>query len=354
MLTPASYAAVDLPLGVFLRGVPGIRVGRKQGSWIDDGEVKVQDIEMDARFVPPMLLLPKESLPDGVNWLYEIKLDGYRTIAFKKGGRVHLRSRNDKDFNTRYPAIVQALASMPDDTVLDGELVALDEEGRPSFNILQNFASSNVPIIFYLFDVLVLSGRDLMKEPLTERRTLLEKKVLPKLREPIRYSTPLEASLPDLVHSVKTHGLEGLVAKRRDSRYEPGKRSGAWQKMRINRVQDFVIGGYTVGGTPFDALVIGYYEGTNLMFAAKTRNGFTPALRTSLMKRFRGLETGECPFVNLPESKSGRWGQGLTKEKMKECRWLRPELVAQFEYLEWTPDNHLRHARFVSIREDRQ
>jgi len=124
--------------------------------------------------------------------------------------------------------------------------------------------------------------------------------------------------------------------------------------MRINRVQDFVIGGYTVGGNPFDAIIFGYNEGEKLMYAARTRNGFTPAVRASLMKRFRELETGDCPFVNLPGSKSGRWGQGLTKGKMKECRWLRPKLVAQFEFLDWTPDNHLRHSRFVSLREDRK
>jgi DNA ligase D-like protein (predicted ligase) len=309
---------------------------------------------MNAIFIPPMLLLRKESLPDSADWFYEIKLDGYRAIAFKSGGKVQLRSRNDNDFSTRYPAITKALSSMPDETVIDGEVVALDEEGRPSFNILQNFASSSVPIIFYAFDLLILSGRDVMKEPLTERRALLEKKVLPKLKEPIRYSTPLPASLPELIHSVKTHGLEGLVAKRRDSHYEPGKRSGAWQKMRINRTQDFVIGGYTVGGTTFDAVVFGYYEGKNLLYAARTRNGFVPSMRTSLMKRFRQLETRDCPFANLPESRSGRWGQGLTEEKMKECRWVRPELVARFEFLEWTPDNHLRHSRFVSLREDRK
>jgi DNA ligase D-like protein (predicted ligase) len=309
---------------------------------------------MKAIFIPPMLLLRKESLPDSSGWLYEIKLDGYRAIAFKSGGKVQLRSRNDNDFSTRYPAITKALSSMPDETVIDGEVVALDEKGRPSFNVLQNFASSNVPIIFYVFDLLILSGQDVMKEPLAERRALLEKKVLPTLQEPIRYSTPLQASLPDLIHSVKTHGLEGLVAKRRDSRYESGKRSGAWQKMRINRVQDFVIGGYTVGGTTFDAIVFGYYEGKNFIYAARTRNGFVPSIRASLMKRFRELETRDCPFANLPESKSGRWGQGLTKEKMKECRWLRPELVAQFEFLEWTPDNHLRHSRFVSLLEGRK
>src|SRR5262249_46821742 len=192
-------------------------------------------------------------------------------------------------------------------------------------------------IIYYVFDSMVLSGLDVRREPLFRRRELLEAEILPKLQEPIRYSSELEAELPDLIESVKKHGLEGLVAKRRDSRYEPGLRSGAWRKMRLNRAQDFVIGGYTVGASPFDAIVFGYYEGYRLMYAARTRNGFTPASRVALFKKFRELEITECPFVNLPEAKSGRWGQGLTKEKMMECRWLKPVLVGQFVFVEWTP-----------------
>jgi ATP-dependent DNA ligase len=160
-------------------------------------------------------------------------------------------------------------------------------------------------------------------------------------------------SLHDLVASVRAQGLEGLVAKCRDSVYEPGQRSGAWQKMRLNRAQEFVIGGYTVGGRSFDALVFGYYEGDRLLYAARTRNGFTPALREQLFAKFQGLETPACPFSNLPEGRAGRWGEGLTAEKMKDCRWLKPVLVGQFEYVEWTPDNHLRHSRFIALREDR-
>jgi bifunctional non-homologous end joining protein LigD len=114
-------------------------------------------------------------------------------------------------------------------------------------------------------------------------------------------------------------------------------------------MQDFVIGGYSLGGNPFDAIVFGYYGGDGLMYVARTRNGFTPSSRLALFKKFKGLETPECPFVNLPEARSGRWGEGLTKEKMKDCRWLKPILVGQFEFLEWTPDNHLRHSRFMRL-----
>jgi len=307
-----------------------------------------------ARFIPPMLLLSTDRLPDERSkWEYQLKLDGYRAIAFKSGNRVHLRSRNDNDFSARYPAVMRGLAKLPDETVIDGEVVALDAEGRPSFNALQNFNGSQTPVVYYVFDVMVLAGRDVSTETLTARRDLLEQKVLPTLAEPVRYAGVLEASLRDVIHAVKTQGFEGLVAKRRNSRYEPGARSGAWMKMRINRGQEFVIGGYTIGTRTFDALIIGYYENGQLMYASRTRNGFTPALRQQLFKKFRSVEIADCPFVNLPEARSGRWGVGLTKEKMADCRWLKPVLVGQFEFVEWTADNHLRHTKFVALRDDK-
>ena len=300
-----------------------------------------------------MLLLRTDSLPSGDQWLYELKLDGYRAIAFKRGGEIHLRSRNDNDFNARYPGVVKGLAKLPDDTVIDGEVVAFDEAGRPSFNALQNLGSAAGPVAYYVFDVMILSGRNVMREPLHKRQELLVKKVLPKLSEPVRFAAPFDAPLPVLIQSVKEQGFEGLVAKRRTSVYEPGLRSGAWMKMRVNRGQEFVIGGYTRGTKTFDALVFGYYEGEKLIYVARTRNGFTPATRVRLFKKFKALEIETCPFVNLPEERSGRWGQGLTKAKMAECQWLRPLLVGQFEFLEWTADNHLRHSRFVALRDDK-
>ena len=163
----------------------------------------------------------------------------------------------------------------------------------------------------------------------------------------------MNASLPDLIESVKASGLEGLVAKRRDSLYEVGLRSGSWRKMRINKGQEFVVGGYNLGGTIFDALIFGYYEQDRLIYVARTRIGFTPEIRADLMQRFGKLRTDKCPFSNLPEPRTGRWGAGLTAAKMKDCQWLKPELVGQFEFLEWTPENHLRHTRFVGLREDK-
>jgi DNA ligase D-like protein (predicted ligase) len=304
-------------------------------------------------FVEPMLCLATNRLPEGEAWQYELKLDGYRALAIKSGGKVQLRSRNNKDFTTRYSAITKALQKMPDETVIDGEVVAFDASGRPSFNTLQNYGPREVPIFYYAFDLPVLSSGDLRSEALHFRRGLLRTKVLSKLGEPIRYSPELDGSLADLVQSVREQKFEGLIAKRLDSRYESGERSGAWLKMRVNQGQEFVIGGYTPGPTHFDALIFGYYEGKKLLYVARTRNGFTPSLRAQIFKRFRGLETADCPFANLPETHTGRWGVGLTAARMKECRWLRPLLVGMFEFAEWTPDGHLRHSRFVAFREDK-
>jgi bifunctional non-homologous end joining protein LigD len=307
-----------------------------------------------AAFIEPMLLLKTDTLPDdGGAWLYQIKLDGFRSIAFKAGGALYLRSRNDNDFSRRYPDVVKGLVRLPDDTVIDGEIVAFDDEGRPSFTALQNYGAGTGPVVYYVFDLMMLGGKSVMHEPLEKRQALLEQNVLPKLAEPVRYAGTLDAPLPVLIESVKAQRLEGLVAKRRSSRYEPGLRSGAWMKMRINHGQEFVIGGYTQGSHSFDALIVGYYEEGKLIYAARTRNGFTPAARAQLFKKFKGLEIAECPFANLPEAKSGRWGAGLTKAKMADCRWLRPVLVAQIEFLEWTGENHLRHTTFVGLRDDK-
>jgi DNA ligase D-like protein (predicted ligase) len=301
-----------------------------------------------------MLLLRTSDLPQGAAWLHELKFDGFRAIGFKSAEKAHLRSRNDNDFSARCPSITNSLSALPKETVIDGEIVALDEQGRPSFNALQNYGASTSPILYYIFDLMILKGKDVMQEPLLRRRQLLESEILPRLKEPIRYSPALQASVPDLIRSVKAQGLEGLVAKRLDSRYEPGRRSGAWQKMRVNQGQEFVIGGYTPSPKNFDALIFGYYQHGQLMYAARTRNGFTPSSREQLFTKFHGLEIKQCPFVNLPEKHAGRWGQGLTEAKMAECRWLRPLLVGQFEFVEWTPDAHLRHSRFLALRDDKK
>lgn len=186
---------------------------------IGDASISLILASMRARFVEPMLLLRTNKLPSGNGWLYEVKLDGYRALGIKSDGEVQLRSRNNKDFSTRYPSIAAALSTLPNETVIDGEVVAINDAGRPSFNVLQNYGSSQARLLYYVFDLLVMAGRDLMGEPLFARRELLRQHILPSLGEPIRESPVLEASLPDLIRAVKAQRLEGLVAKRRDSRY---------------------------------------------------------------------------------------------------------------------------------------
>jgi ATP-dependent DNA ligase len=193
---------------------------------------------------------------------------------------------------------------MPDETVIGGEIVAL-ESGRPSFNALQNYETAM--LIYYVFDVMILAGKAMMNEPLGVRRQLLQENVLARLGKPIRESPEPDASLPDLTSSIKAQGLEGRVAKRRDSRYEPGQRSGAWQKMRFNRGQVFVIGGYTRSARNFDAFVFGYFEGREaaVCWAHPQRIHVRIA---RLFKRFKTPAAETCPFVNLPKAKSRRWG----------------------------------------------
>ena len=307
-----------------------------------------------AGFISPMLLLRKSTLPVGDDWVYELKFDGYRAVAFKTGGHVHLRSRNDKNFNLKYPAIVAALSNLRDETVLDGELVVLDEAGRQSFNALQLAGSKKAQVFYFIFDVMILASRDLRSETLERRRRLLQQKILPRLHDPIRFSPELEGTAQDLLAAAKAQQMEGIVAKRRSSLYEAGVGSGAWQKVRTNQGQEFVIGGYTIAVNTFDALIFGYFDGSQLIYAGRTRSGFTPKTRGDLFKRFKKLGRATCPFANLPESRSGRWGQGLTKAKMADCRWLKPVLVGQFEFTEWTPDHHLRHSKFVAIRYDKK
>jgi DNA ligase D-like protein (predicted ligase) len=304
-----------------------------------------------AEFIEPMecALVPK--LPEGPDWTYEVKLDGYRAIGVRTSREAILYSRNGKNFNKRYPYIAEALGDLPADTVIDGEVVALDDSGRPDFHALQHFQASATRIHFFVFDVLIWNSRDLTKTPLNERRKLL-KSVL-KLRSPIRISEQFDISADDMISVVREQGLEGVVAKRKDGLYEAGKRSGSWVKLRINRGQEFVIGGFTPGLHGLDSVIIGYYQGEDLVYVARTRNGFVPATRKRVFEKLKPLVISKCPFVNLPETGHARWGEILDAEKMKKCVWVRPELVAVVEFLEWTEGDRLRHSKFVALRDDK-
>lgn len=303
-------------------------------------------------FIRPMLARPVNSLPSGANWVYELKLDGYRALILKTGGEVTLFSRRGNILNVPFPSIVRAFGFLPDDTMLDGELVVLDDRGRPSFSALQHSRFTVEMLYFYAFDVIAFQGRDLRKLPLVERRVLLER-ALKRMRDPVRLSAIFDESPNRLIAAARNAGLEGVVGKRTDSRYETGERTGAWVKYKTNKGQELVIGGYKPGANGFEYLLVGYYEKDDLIFIAKIRNGFTPALRREIAKRFTRLKTSRCPFANLPEPASARRGEAITAEVMKRIQWLRPNLVAQIEFTEWTTGNHLRHSRFVALRDDK-
>jgi bifunctional non-homologous end joining protein LigD len=303
-------------------------------------------------FIEPMECTPVSKLLDGPNWIYEIKLDGYRAVAVRFGDSIDLFSRRRKSFNSQYPYIVEALCDLPHDTVVDGEIVALDDEGKPNFNLLSQFRSAASRIHYFIFDLLICQGRDLTRLPLRERRELMKSHL--KLCSPrIRIAEPFEVAANDMLAAVRQQQLEGVIGKRKDSLYEPGKRTGSWVKCRVNRGQELVIGGYLPGPHGFDSLIVGYYRGEDLVCVARVRNGFVPASRRQVFERIRGLTSPTMPFINLPDTHKSRWGDELTAEKMKECVWLRPEAVAQIEFLEWTGADRLRHSKFAGLREDK-
>src|SRR6266478_6714187 len=304
----------------------------------------------DAAFIDPMECLAVSKLPDTANWVWEIKIDGYRAIGVKSD-RVNLYSRTKKSFNSKFTYIADALADLPSGTVVDGELVAIDKDGRPSFNLLQNFRTGTSRIQFYVFDLLCLNNRDTTKLPLIERRELLKTLVFKDQR--IKIVDYVEAQPTELLSAVREQHLEGIVGKRKDSLYQPGKRTGAWIKFRVNCGQELVIGGYLPGTHGLDSIIVGYYKGDDLIYVARVRNGFVPASRRHLFEKLRPLVISECPFINLPEKHRSRWGEGMTADEMKKCVWVKPKLVAQIEFLEWTEADHLRHSKFVGLRADK-
>ena len=306
----------------------------------------------EASFIEPMECLSVSKLPGGDQWIWEIKLDGYRALAVRPGTGVTLFSRRRKSLNRQFPYIVEALTDLPEGTVVDGEVVAIDDRGRPNFNLLQNFRAEASRIHYYIFDLLCWKGRDLTRLPLIERRALLKALVVVREKR-IRTAEYVEAAPTDLLAAVRQQQLEGVVGKRKDSLYQPGKRSGAWIKYRVNRGQEFVIGGYFPGPHGFDSLIVGYYDGEKLMYVARTRNGFVQASRRQVFSKLKHLVTPACPFVNLPETRRSRFGEELNAEKMKKAVWLKPEAVAQIEFLEWTEGDRLRHSKFVGLREDK-
>lgn len=293
-------------------------------------------------------------LPVGDEWLYEIKWDGYHALAARRGHSVRLLSLKNKNLSNDFPAVMEAVRGVAADAVLiDGEIVAVDKRGCPSFQMLQNRASlgRDWQIVYYAFDLLELEGEDWKARPLTERKQRLQKLLS---GSEVRYNAELLGSAEAVVRTVRQAGLEGVIAKRRDSIYRASTRSNNWLKLKLEQSQEFVIGGYSPDSGSFQSILVGYYDGDTLMFAGKVRQGFNPALRSTLLNKLKPLLTSRCPFYNLPTSKKSHFGEGITADDMNKLRWLKPKLVAQVRFTEWTSYGLLRHATFVGLRADKE
>jgi bifunctional non-homologous end joining protein LigD len=317
---------------------------------------------MPERIVPMMARLAE--LPGDEGWGFEIKWDGIRAVLYGQGGRIRLENRNLRDITTRYPELRElgrALGAR--EVVLDGEIVALDEQGKPEFGLLQrrmHVASENavrrlaktLPVVFMIFDLLYLDGRATMDLPYTERRELLERLELsgPAWRTP-RYHRGDGAAL---LEASREQGLEGIVAKRLDSRYEPGKRSGAWRKVKNQLSQEFVVGGWIPGkgarAQRFGSLAVGYYdeapdeaerrgEPQRLVYAGNVGTGFKEEDLALLVKLLEPLHAGKSPFTG--------------RQPPKGAVPVEPRLVVEVEFRAWTHNNTLRAASFKGVRDDK-
>jgi bifunctional non-homologous end joining protein LigD len=308
-------------------------------------------------FVEPMKAKLVDSIPHG-NWIYEIKFDGYRALILFGGDETRILSRNQKDLGSKFPEVKDAIAALDvENAIIDGEIVALDEKGRSSFQLLQGFdmGEQRPPIVFYAFDLLRLNGKDLQNLPIEERKAKLEE-LLKKSPGILRYSVSFTKDIPELLDRAGKLGLEGLIGKRADSQYEAGKRSGAWIKVKLHQEQEFVIGGYTEpegSRKHFGALLVGFYKGKELKFAGRVGTGFSEKLLSTLFVELNNIRVESCPFFNLPAAGRGRWDQGLTAAEMKRCHWVKPVLVAQVKFTEWTRDDRLRQPVFLGLRKDK-
>ena len=305
----------------------------------------------------PMLATPTDQPFSSPDWLFEPKLDGVRILAFIRAGEVILLSRRGNDVTAQYPSLVAALAGQAEaQLVLDGEVVALDQRGVPSFQLLQRRlnltreadirrAEAAIPVVYYVFDLPYIDGIDLRGAPLVERKALLEQILLPP--EGVRYLDHLEAEGEEAYRAALDLGLEGVVAKRRDSPYEAGRRSRHWLKVKAVQAEEFVVAGYSQGqgarAETFGSLLLGYYDGQGrLVYAGHVGSGFDDAALADLRSRLDALRSDDCPFAQIPvEAKAG-------------VTWVRPQLVAEVKFSQWTEEGHLRAPVFLRLRQDKE
>ncbi len=311
------------------------------------------------RFIEPMKAKLVEKPTAKGEWIYELKFDGFRAIAVKVGKKVSLFSRNEKKLDARFPEVVDAVKKLPaKECVIDGEVVALDEEGRSAFQLLQmrEMQAKKSPLYFYAFDLLQFDGKDLMPLPLEARKNALAQ-LCAGAPELIRFSGVIGGDADKLLGEIRKRGLEGLIGKQRNSVYEAGRRSGAWVKLKCVNEQEFVIGGYTPpegSRKYFGAILVGYYEDKKLMFAGKVGTGFTSKTLSMLYKKLQAEERSDCPFVDLPSKHAGKWVQGITPSMMNKMHWTNPMFVCEIKFAEWTRDKKLRAPVFLGLREDKR
>jgi len=302
-----------------------------------------------AGFIAPMLATLTQDRFTDPGWIFERKLDGVRAIAVHDRRGAALWSRNEKRMDATYPEIVDAVAARtPSDTVLDGEIVAFDGpqtsfarlQGRIGLHDPDAARATGIPVFLYLFDVLVLEGRDVTALPLRERKRLLRDAV--DFGDALRMSTHRNTEGEAYLREACARGWEGLVAKRADAPYRPGHRSPDWLKLKCVHEQELVVGGWTDpqrSRTGFGALLVGYYADGGLRYAGKVGTGFDHRMLADLSARFRDLSAEGSPFADPVREKG--------------AHWLRPELVAQIGFSEWTRDGKLRHPRYLGLREDK-
>jgi bifunctional non-homologous end joining protein LigD len=295
----------------------------------------------------PMLATLAEDVPRGAGWLFEVKWDGYRAIATVAGGEVRLTSRNGNDLTARFANVAREIAKAvkTPDCVLDGEICALDETGRSSFSAMQQ-GKPGTPIVYYVFDVLEVEGEPLVDLPLVERRKRLEK-LLDKRNRTVRLSETFDDG-EALLQAAKQQRLEGIVAKRLDSRYAEGKRTRDSLKIKTHGEQEFVVAGYTKGtgrrASSFGSLVLGYYAGGELVYAGNVGTGFNSKEIEKLLDRLRPLRRTTPPFREVPK---------MPKVRKSDVIWVEPKLVVEVEFAEWTHDGRLRAPSYKGMREDK-
>lgn len=305
-------------------------------------------------FLEPMKALGVPAVRAG-DWHCEIKFDGFRALALVEKRKAVLWSRNEKPLD--FPDLAIELGRLRcKSAILDGEIVALDAKGRSRFQLLQQGQTSEgAPILFYVFDLLHLDGRSLIDEPLEERLGLLSE-LLGRGGQRIKQSQVFDADPEDVLRQTRGLGLEGIIMKARASRYEPGRRSGAWLKVKNLNEQEFVIGGFTSpknSRAHFGSIAVGYYDRGKLLYAGKVGTGFDGNLLARLHEQFLARRVDECPFANLPMTNPSRFGNAMTRSAMREVTWIRPELVAQVKFAEWTREGILRQPVFLGLRTDK-